>query len=326
MPEIATIAGAGVSALPRDAALLALLGWLKARHYRFVSPTPASHARVIARGPLRSARDLRDVFGWNLPFPRDLLAGDLLELLTAADAVAPDADGRLRSGYRVSSVEGELFLHSAYPTDAADAVFLGPDSYRFAAFVTAELDRAPPPRGATLADIGTGSGVGAIAASKAAALGQLWLTDINRRALDLARVNLRAAGIEAVCVLGSGLDPVPGPVDLVIANPPYMIDPERRSYRDGGDMHGARLTLDIAASALSGLAPGGRLLLYSGSAIVGGEDRLERALGKLATERGFSIRYRELDPDVFGEELETKAYCEVDRIAVIGAVLDRDLR
>ncbi|MES2493342.1 MAG: class I SAM-dependent methyltransferase [Pseudomonadota bacterium] len=309
--------------LGRDDALLALVGWLKDREYRFISPTPATHRRVIERDPTRPARDLRDVFGWNRPFATDLLPDELMKVLAAADAVEPVDDGRLRARYRVASVVDELFLHSSYPTSADEAVFLGPDSYRFAAFVTDELERRPPAAGATLVDIGTGTGVGAIAASKAARLGRLLLTDINPQALDLARVNARAAGIEATCLLGAGLDPVNEPVDLVIANPPYMIDAESRSYRDGGDMHGARITIDMATAAMERLAPAGRLCLYSGSAIMGGEDHLQQTLRILAARHGFAMRYRELDPDVFGEELETEAYREVDRIAVIGAVLER---
>ena len=56
-----------------DRALLDLLGLLKAEGYHFVTPTPATHARVLARPGKDRARDLRDVFGWSLPFEPDLL-------------------------------------------------------------------------------------------------------------------------------------------------------------------------------------------------------------------------------------------------------------
>ena len=35
---------------------------------------------------------------------------------------------------------------------------------------------------------------------------------------------------------------------------------------------------------------------------------------------GCSLDYRELDPDVFGEELDRPAYRDVDRIAVVAAI------
>ena len=111
--------------------------------------------------------------------------------------------------------------------------------------------------------------------------------------------------------------------DLVIANPPYLVDAGGRIYRDGGDMHGARLALDWTLAAAHRLEPGGRMLLYTGSAIVGGEDALRKALERDLPSLGCRLRYAEIDPDVFGEELDTQAYAEVERIAVIGAVVEK---
>src|SRR4051812_10168024 len=112
-------------------ALLALLRLLGERGYRFVTPTPATHARVVARRDRQEARNLADVLGWSLPFEPALLDAELFDILAAADALQPWPDKRLKSRYRVSSLRGALFLHSAYPTDADNSVFFGPDSYRF---------------------------------------------------------------------------------------------------------------------------------------------------------------------------------------------------
>jgi hypothetical protein len=71
------------------------------------------------------------------------------------------------------------------------------------------------------------------------------------------------------------------------------------------------------------LKPGGRVILYTGSAIVGGKDALRDALEGEAVRRGFRLDYREIDPDVFGEELAKPQYRDVERIAVIGAVIRR---
>jgi hypothetical protein len=88
-------------------------------------------------------------------------------------------------------------------------------------------------------------------------------------------------------------------------------------------MHGGRLSLDLAAAALPRLRPNGRLMLYTGSAIVAGADRLRPALAEAARGHGCTMSYREADPDVFGEELATPQYREVDRIAVVTAVFTR---
>lgn len=304
-----------------EKALLALLVRLKQAGYRFVTPTPATHARVVARSSRRVGRNLRDALGWSLPFEARVLDPGLLDLLHAAEALVPEPEGRLRSRYRVSSLGTDLFLHSAYPTDEEDAVFFGPDSYRFADLVRGELDRRPPRAGARFVDIGAGAGVGAIVAARLCVGLQVTMTDINPQALHLGRINAAAAGIEARCALGANLDPVEDPVDLALANPPYLLDAAGRDYRDGGDMHGGRVAYEMAVAAAGRLAPDGRFILYTGSAIVDGQDALRAALTRLSAEHGLTLRYREIDPDVFGEELEQPGYEDVERIAIVGAVL-----
>jgi methylase of polypeptide subunit release factors len=122
---------------------------------------------------------------------------------------------------------------------------------------------------------------------------------------------------------GEGLAGFEGPIDLALANPPYIVDRKAREYRDGGALHGGEVALEMAQAALPCLASGGRLILYTGSAIVSGHDELGGRLAKLAGERGADLRYWELDPDVFGEELAEEAYRDVDRIAVVAAVFTR---
>jgi hypothetical protein len=148
---------------PADTALLDLLKLLKQRDYAFVTPTPASHKRVLARRGMDQARDLRGMLGWSLPFQEGLEA-EVEDCLRLAGMI--DADGHLlKSRLRVSSLAGQLWLHSAYPTQAEDAVFFGPDTYRFADLIAAELDRRPLAAGAHILDMGAGAGVGGIAAA-----------------------------------------------------------------------------------------------------------------------------------------------------------------
>lgn len=294
-------------------ALHRLLTFLKLRGYRFITPTPATHARVLARPDRQRAADLRDIFGWSLLCPRDLLDASLLEALEIADLITT-AGNLLRSKVRVSTLGPDLLVHSAYPTDDTHAVFFGPDSYRFARFIAEELRRCPQRERSTLVDIGAAHGCPKV---------DIVMTDINPAALRLARVNVQAAGVAARFVEGEGLSGVEGELDLVLANPPYIIDPAGRAYRDGGDLHGAGVSLAMAREAVPRLAAGGRFLLYTGSAIVGGGDRLHERLTQLAAAEGCRLRYEEIDPDVFGEELETAAYSDVERIALVTAVIER---
>ena len=146
-----------------DEPLLALLRALDARDYAFVPPTPATHTRVLARPDRKQAHDLAGVFGWSLPFAADLLDSELAGIAQRAGVLEHDG-GLLRSRLRVARLHGRLFLHSAFPTDGVDAVFLGPDSYRFADLIAAELgDLSRPARGSSIS--ATGAGVGGIVAA-----------------------------------------------------------------------------------------------------------------------------------------------------------------
>lgn len=305
----------------RSAALEQLLRHLDRLGYDFVTPTPATQAIVVARRAGQAASNLRDLLGWSLPFRSGDIDSDVERLLLGAGALG-GPPGSLRATIRVSRLHDRLFVHSAYPTNAADAVFFGPDSYRFADLVRDELatHSAQP---SVIVDIGTGAGVGALVAGDAVAGATLIATDLNPLALEFARVNARAARMTIVPHCGDLFAGFSGPVDVALANPPYIVDPAGRLYRHGGGLDGAELSIRMAQEVLPRLADGGRFILYSGSAIVAGRDRLEQSLGVAAALHRCALDYREIDPDVFGEELATPAYAEVERIAAVAAVFRR---
>lgn len=303
-----------------DEALLGLLRALEARGYAFVTPSPATHRRYLKLRGDAPAQSLRDVFGWSLPFRPGLVPPDLLDLLRRGDALAVDEEtGAQRSRYRVSRIGPHLFLHSAFPTDAEDAVFLGPDTYRFVRFLEGGVD----PQARRLVDMGAGSGAGAISVAAALPGARLTLIDANPEALRLARINAAAAGVRVETIEADSLDAAAGDIDLVIANPPFIADKAERLYRHGGGMRGARVSLDWALAAAERLSPDGRMLLYTGSAIVDGHDALEAALAAKLPPLGCTLAYREIDPDIFGETLGAPGYQGVERIAAVGALIRR---
>lgn len=309
-----------MTAAEGEQALLDLVRLLDSTGYRFVACTPETHKRVIARASQSRAADLRGAFGWSLAFQPSLLPPELFDTLLDTGTLEQRGDA-VASKFRVASIGDRLFLHSAFPTESEDAVFLGPDSYRFARFLNREIPAGS--RVERLVDIGAGAGVGALMAARLVPDARVTLTDVNPLALRLAGINARHADVEIEALEGAGLQPVAGAVDLVIANPPFMVDADSRAYRDGGGELGGGLSLQWTAEALERLTPGGRMLLYTGSAIVEGEDALEACLRKLAASSGASLRYEEIDPDIFGEELDKPAYKQVERIAAVGAVLTR---
>ena len=305
-----------------DLTLLQLGRRLQADGYRFITPTPLTHQRVNQRDEGQIADTLRDVFGWSRPFEPGLLFAD--EQRQLQDAQVIDVyDGRLKSRVRWSSLDDLLFVHSGFPTDAADSVFFGPDTYRFAQLIHAHLQQSFAPIQRAV-DIGCGAGVGAILIARARREAQVLAVDINPAALRLTAINAALAEVANVEVLASDvLQGTEGNFDLIVANPPYMADPAGRAYRHGGGSLGAGLSLRIVEQALNRLAPGGSLLLYTGVAMVdGGDPFFDTVVPRLDSTR-FGWTYRELDPDVFGEELLNPGYQRVDRIAVVALTVTR---
>jgi len=77
---------------------------------------------------------------------------------------------------------------------------------------------------ATIADIGTGCGAIAISLALNLPRTKVYATDISASALEVALVNCRKHGVaDRICLLhGDMLAPLPEPVDLIVANLPYV--------------------------------------------------------------------------------------------------------
>ena len=314
--------GQGVEAGHRRALMIELLSRLDRSGYDFVAPTPSTHRRVVARPDRQYAKNVVDSLGWSLPARAGTLDKDLEARLIEADVLERRSDGLLQPLLRVSRVEGLLFWHSAYPTDAQDAVFLGPDSYRFAQLILTRMDSGAR----RILDYGAGSGVGGIVAARSAGDAHLTIADINPKALFLASINADHAGVRHRTVEASRPGEIEGEFDLIVTHPPFMIDAARRAYRDGGDLYGARLSLDWTRACAAMLAPGGRFVMHTGVSIVHGKDVLLPALREVLPANGWQLDYHELDPDIFGDELDKPAYADVDRIAAVAAVVERTRR
>ncbi|MES2686003.1 MAG: class I SAM-dependent methyltransferase [Pseudomonadota bacterium] len=301
------------------AALKALLQYLREQAYEFITVTPLTHARVLANRKGIAASNLRDVFGWSLDFSRSVMPAALLDLLLLHGVVGRE-DALYRSRVRVSSFDGDLFVHSAFPTLDNDAVFFGPDTYRFLNLIRDHMPVAVADQPLRIADVGCGSGAGGIMAARLRVGAHVTLNDINPLALRYAGINAASAGVAVELAPGDALSAVTGDFDVVLSNPPYLEDDAERAYRHGGGDLGRALSVKIGAQALQRLLPGGRLILYTGVAIVDGVDHFIREMEPFLGQAGCTYTYAEIDPDVFGEELERTVYRQADRIAAVGLV------
>jgi release factor glutamine methyltransferase len=136
-------------------------------------------------------------------------------------------------------------------------------------------------------DIGTGSGALLLALLSELPNAVGTATDISAAALDVARANAERSGLAGRCTfvacdIAVG---VPGPFDLIVSNPPYVVHgeiaslpPEVRDYDPALALDGGADGLDgyraIGAQARRLLAPGGKLIVELGA----GQEATVRAL------------------------------------------------
>lgn len=114
-----------------------------------------------------------------------------------------------------------------------------------------------------VADVGTGSGAVALTIARHAATAKVWATDVSTEALAIAGANRRRFDLTTRVVLLAGdmLDPLAEPLDVVVANLPYIpsaevdrLAPEVRDWEPRGALDGGADGLD-AFRALAGQLP-----------------------------------------------------------------------
>ncbi len=138
------------------------------------------------------------------------------------------------------------------------------------------LERAPPEPGLRMADLGTGSGAIALALAHERRGAQVIATDISEGALDVARTNARALGLDNVAFRhGDWFAPLAGErFALIASNPPYIADGDPH-LRQGDLRHEPARALSsgpdgldaigvIVRDAPSHLQPDGWLLIEHG--------------------------------------------------------------
>jgi release factor glutamine methyltransferase len=136
-------------------------------------------------------------------------------------------------------------------------------------------------------DIGTGSGAIALAIADEHPKARVTAIDISADALELARANARATGLDVVFELRDVRDGLDGTYDLVVSNPPYvtaeeieMLEPEVRDWEPRIATVGEEQTALIADEATRVLVPDGHLVLEVG-------DGRAEEVSRLLRDRGY---------------------------------------
>ena len=127
---------------------------------------------------------------------------------------------------------------------------------------TEVLLKALPPLSGRVLDLGCGWGAVGVTLGKCYPFLDLTLTDINQRAVELARRNLAANHVRAEVVQGDGYAAVRGPFDAIITNPPIragkatiyaLFDNARALLNPGGALYIVIRKQQGAPSALAHL-------------------------------------------------------------------------
>ena len=213
-----------------------------------------------------------------VPVPADDLPAELLE----SGLVVPDGEN-VRASVHLQPWEDLGYVVSdrkVRPGDPAlrtdHVVGAGGASANLAQLVS----RAPVERAL---DLGTGCGVQALHLAGRAE--QITATDINPRAIELARISWALSGVTNVDArVGSLFEPVEGELyDLIVSNPPFVIAPGGGSltYRESG-FDADAFCRDLVRQAPRHLAPGGHCQLLANWLHVTGEDWRERVGGWLS--------------------------------------------
>lgn len=124
----------------------------------------------------------------------------------------------------------------------------------------------------TIADIGTGCGAIALSLALELPRARIYATDISPAALEVALVNCQRHGVadRIRLIQGDMLEPVPEPIDLIVANLPYVKESELTPENfepllalDGG-AEGTERIARLCHQTATKLSGGGSLLLEIG--------------------------------------------------------------
>ena len=253
-----------------------------------MSSTPArallteGRAQLQAAGIDSAALEARLLLAYAMDAaPESLLAEPNQAVSADAEARFRDALGRRLGREPLFYITGEReFYGLPFYVDARALIPRPETELLVEEAVSAVADmRTANDKGAGLliADIGTGSGCIVVATATALREARFIATDISAEALEVALANAERHGVadRITFAVGDLLEPLSGPVDIIIANPPYIPaenlpglqaeirDHEPRVAVDGGE-GGMTIAERLVRTAPDYLKPRGRLLMEVG--------------------------------------------------------------
>ena len=180
------------------------------------------------------------------------------------------------SGVPVQYIVGRQEFYGRYFLVNPDVLIPRPETEFI---VEAVLDMHPAP-GASIIDVGTGSGCIGLTLALELPEAHVTITDISFVALQTARKNADRLGASASIACMDLLDAVRGPFDIVVSNPPYVsrgessrLQIEVREHEPHvalfGEEDGLAAYRKLIPSAEQALKKGGHLIMEIGAGLEG---------------------------------------------------------
>ena len=226
------------------------------------------------------------LLGESVPLPRataamPLAEADLLQLVARTEG---DRGERVRARLHVQPYpfgEEEGYVVSDFPANRLAGTSAGLASEHVAGVGGASMTLAtitPRTHVATALDLGTGCGIQALLASSHSA--RVVATDRSERALRLAGLTAGLSGVSFDLRAGSLFEPVQDQVvDLLVANPPFVISPHARfTYREA-PLRADDLSRSVVTQAADRLAEGGVAVVLANWLHLSGESWHDRLAG-----------------------------------------------
>ncbi len=190
--------------------------------------------------------------GVPLPQAMELLDWQIKDLLDIG--VLSQIEGSVRAEVCLKPV-GNTWVASDFPSQQSDR----PDWVMGVGPSTRQLLHLAPPQLARGRVLEAGCGMAWLSRQLAAGGAEVVATDVNPRALEMARLNGVLSGVENVCLRpGDFFDAADdgGPFDLILSNPPYVLSPGgSQTYRETST--GVSLCQSVVSRAANHLRPGG---------------------------------------------------------------------
>ncbi len=236
------------------------------RPKRFLELLQALQQELLAAGkPAVEAR-------WLVAHAAQLSDHELALRLT--ESVPPDVEEaawamlRLRlSGYPLQLLLGEAEFYGLKLRVERGVLIPRPETEGLVEHALAHLPLDKPAR---VLDVGTGSGAIALALKAMRPQATVWASDINPKALELARRNALQLGLEVTFLEAPFTANLQG-LDLIVSNPPYLPDsyreeaPPELAYEDSTALYagpdGLEVARELLPQAWKTLKPGGWLWL-----------------------------------------------------------------